>query len=134
MRFLVVEDDDGLCAAIRDAFRTALPDIEVASDGGSRDAIRRLANGFHPDVALVDLLLPDGSGLEVAAKLRSLGVRRVVGMTGKDTPPVDEILELFDDFLVKPFDLRALERLFDAHPWCYLSEGCAVGPVSRTGR
>ncbi len=134
MRLLVVDDDGGLCGAIRDSLRTSVPGLEVAADGRVRDAIQRLASGFHPDVALVDLFLPDGSGLDVAARLRSHGVRRVVGMTGQERPPLDEILELFDDFLLKPFELRELERLFAAPPWCYLAEGCVVTPVSRTAR
>lgn len=105
MRLLVVEDDeillDGLkvglqmCGFTVDAV-TSVADAHAAIDADSFDAI------------ILDLMLPDGSGLDVLATMRRSGDRTpVLLLTAKDEV-ADRIAGLdcgADDYLGKPFDL-----------------------------
>ncbi|KGE00254.1 response regulator transcription factor [Rhizobium sp. YS-1r] len=105
MRLLVVEDDeillDGLkvglqmCGFTVDAV-TSVADADAAIDADSFDAI------------ILDLMLPDGSGLDVLARMRRSGDRTpVLLLTAKDEV-ADRIAGLdagADDYLGKPFDL-----------------------------
>ena len=78
VRVAIVEDHpvyrDGLTAA----FREAASDIEVAGAVGTVADTLRLLSGETIDVPLLDLGLPDGSGLDLLATLRARHARVVV--------------------------------------------------------
>jgi DNA-binding response OmpR family regulator len=112
---LLVEDDAG----IRGAFRVLLEEsgyrVAAAATGGEA---MRLAAGDSPDVVVLDLGLPDVSGLDVARSLTAAatpdGARkvRVIALTGRS---MDEDRAAAADagcaaYLVKPVDVRALLR------------------------
>jgi two-component system, NarL family, response regulator DevR len=63
---VIVDDHDVVRAGLRAVFE-ALDDVEVAGEAGSVDEARRLLLRVRPDVALIDLQLPDGSGAEVCS-------------------------------------------------------------------
>ena len=108
MRVLLIEDDRGLGSAVRD---------QVADGGHSIDWVTRLADARDHvaaapyDLLLLDLMLPDGRGLEFLKVLRAAGdVTPVIIMTALDQIS-DRIAGLnagADDYLVKPFDLDEL--------------------------
>lgn len=102
-RILIVEDEPDL----RDALALIFEDngLETRKVGSVRDA-HDLLRSHDPDVVMVDLGLPDGSGLDLVRALRR---RRppcgVIIVTGK-ADPVDRILGLelgADDYVTKPF-------------------------------
>ncbi|WP_108659633.1 response regulator [Acuticoccus kandeliae] len=108
MRILLVEDDVGLGEAVRD---------QVAADGHAVDWVQRLGDAetglkaVPYDLVLLDLVLPDGRGLDLLRSLRTRGdVTPVVILTARDQIS-DRIAGLnagADDYLVKPFDLTEL--------------------------
>lgn len=108
MRVLLVEDDAVLGAAVRDA---------VAAEGHAVDWATRLSEAQeYRDVAsyhliLLDLMLPDGRGLDLLRSLRQSGeTTPVIVLTARDQVS-DRIAGLnagADDYLVKPFDLNEL--------------------------
>ncbi len=108
MRILLIEDDPGLGAAVRD---------QMAADGHSVDWVKRLDEGGAAivaaayDLVLLDLMLPDGRGLDFLKGRRMAGdVTPVVILTARDQIS-DRIAGLnagADDYLVKPFDLFEL--------------------------
>lgn len=108
MRVLLVEDDTLLGAAVRD---------QIAADGHSVDWATRLdAASDHLRVAayqviLLDLMLPDGQGLDFLRRRRLAGDDTpVIILTARDQLS-DRIAGLnggADDYLVKPFDLSEL--------------------------
>lgn len=108
MRILVVEDDpllsDGLHAGLE--LFGATPDA-VFNCADARAALA--SNKF--DALVLDLTLPDGSGLDLLTELRAGGDRTpVLLLTGRNTVG-DRIRGLdagADDYLGKPFDLHEL--------------------------
>jgi two-component system OmpR family response regulator len=108
VRVLLIEDDKGLGSAVRD---------QVADGGHSVDWVTRLADARDHvgaasyELILLDLMLPDGRGLDFLKTLRSTGdVTPVVILTAMDQIS-DRIAGLnagADDYLVKPFDLAEL--------------------------
>jgi two-component system OmpR family response regulator len=107
-RILVVEDDDSLALALGEGLRRAGYDTLVVPDGTE---LSRLAEGWHPDLALLDVSLPVGpDGFELARWVRAaLGIP-VLFVTASDS--LADRLEGFeagaDDYLVKPFALAEL--------------------------
>jgi two-component system OmpR family response regulator len=108
MRILLIEDDEGLGAAVRD---------QVAADGHAVDWSRRLdeaeasLRAVPYELVLLDLMLPDGGGLDFLQRRRRAGdATPVIILTARDQIS-DRIAGLnagADDYLVKPFDLSEL--------------------------
>ena len=105
MRILVVEDD----AVLLDGLKVGLQMLGFTADTVSTAADAAEAartNAF--DAIVLDLMLPDGSGLDVVEKLRRAGDRTpVLLLTAKDTVAdrVEGLDAGADDYLGKPFDL-----------------------------
>jgi two-component system response regulator RegX3 len=102
---LLVEDErsiaEPLAAALdREGFGT-----EIA--GTVADALEK-ADRVEPDLVLLDLMLPDGSGYEVTRELRSRSSVPIVMLTARGDE-ADRIVGLelgADDYIVKPFSAR----------------------------
>lgn len=108
MRILLIEDDSMIGAAIRQG----LVQEGYAVDWVEKAADAQLALDAEPfDVVLLDLGLPDRSGLEVLTGLRRKNNdAAVVIITARDTlvDRIDGLDKGADDYLVKPFDLDEL--------------------------
>lgn len=108
MRLLVVEDDE----VLSDGLKVGLNMLGFTVDAVGRvaDACEAVAvNRF--DAIVLDLMLPDGSGLDVLAQLRASGGRTPVLLLTARDEVVDRIAGLdagADDYLGKPFDLDEL--------------------------
>ncbi|MCO4321791.1 response regulator transcription factor [Aliidiomarina quisquiliarum] len=108
MRILLIEDTQGLGEVIRDQ----LTDEAHAVDWGQTIAYADscLRSTIY-DLILLDIMLPDGNGVDLLHKLRRKGVvTPVIILTAKDQIS-DRIKGLnagADDYLVKPFDLTEL--------------------------
>jgi DNA-binding response OmpR family regulator len=106
-RILVVEDD----ATIRDTLVFNLKKegyvVTVAQDGA--EALTR-SRESHPDMVLLDLMLPELNGLEVCRLLRQESSVPIIMLTAKESE-VDKVVGLqlgADDYITKPFSLREL--------------------------
>lgn len=108
MRVLLIEDAPGLGEAVRE---------QIAEDGHAVDWVQRLAHAETSvrsttyDLILLDLMLPDGQGLDFLRQRRVAGdVTPVIILTARDRIS-DRIAGLnagADDYLIKPFDLSEL--------------------------
>ena len=74
------------------------------------ESARRLLGGVAPDVLLLDLMLPDGNGLELLEELRDSPVKRVVFITGH--PGIKSLIKNLSGptvtYLTKPIDSHDL--------------------------
>jgi two-component system OmpR family response regulator len=114
MRILLIEDDPVLGMAVRD---------QIVADGHPVDWMKGLADAAHAlqaaayDLVLLDLMLPDGRGLDFLKARRAAGdVTPVIILTARDQIS-DRIAGLnagADDYLVKPFDLFELSARINA--------------------
>jgi DNA-binding NarL/FixJ family response regulator len=69
IRVLVIDDH----AVFSDAIATILkadPDFEVVGTGGTKEEAVALARALQPDVVLLDVHMPDGSGIDAAATIK----------------------------------------------------------------
>ncbi|GIE86951.1 DNA-binding response regulator [Actinoplanes regularis] len=105
-RVLVVDDEPNISALLSATLRLVAFDVRVAETGHS--ALVAVAE-FEPDLIVLDVMLPDVDGFEVARRLRAAGSRTpVLFLTARDAVE-DRILGLSagaDDYVTKPFSLE----------------------------
>ncbi len=107
-RILLVEDEEHLAAGLAFNLRNAGYDVEVATAG--QPALRQMEEpGF--DLVLLDVMLPDLSGLEICKQLRQKGRMEPIVMISARDRTADAIAGIdagADDYITKPFDLDVL--------------------------
>jgi DNA-binding response OmpR family regulator len=126
-RVLLVEDD----VALRRVLATALRrhGMRVAETGTAAEALADLRSE-RPDLILLDVHLPDGSGWEVAAASRGADPPvATVAMSGQPVSPTELRERHVGAFLRKPFAIEELLRLVDARS-AGADEGSAIEPPS----
>ncbi len=109
-KILVVEDEAHLADGLRFNLEAEGYEVEVVGDGAQALA-RTLEAGEVFDLVVLDLMLPEVGGLEVARRLRAAGhFVPILILTAKDDPAdvVRGIEEGGDDYLTKPFRLDEL--------------------------
>ncbi len=114
LRVMVVDDHALVRAAIRQAISS--PGIEVVAEAATGAAALETAAELRPDVLLLDLGLPDRSGLQVLRELRErLPCTQVVVLTISGSPrDIDEAVRSgAAGYLTKDLDPRALFRAID---------------------
>jgi len=114
-RILIVDDDTDLLELLKDALHEEY-DVDVAST--ALDAATRLA-AFQPDVILLDIRLPDLSGLQVCRHFQSYKKSRNVPILtmsayGGEIDPHEVRLSGADAFLPKPLRLSELKKRIHA--------------------
>lgn len=130
-KILIVEDDIDVAEMVTAYFRAQGYDVLTVNWG--EDGVRACQTS-HPDLAILDIRLPDIDGYEVARRLRS--DRRtadvpIIFLTEK-RERADKLqgLELgADDYITKPFDIQEL-RLRVRNALQRVSQGTLTNPVS----
>jgi response regulator of citrate/malate metabolism len=114
---VLIVDDDFMVAKVHAGFVSALDGFEVVGTASSGAQALAEVDRLRPDLVLLDVYLPDMTGLEVLRRLRAggSGVDVIVISAARD---VDSIRSALHGgvlhYLVKPFDRRAFEtRLRD---------------------
>jgi len=104
---LVVDDEPTLRETLVDALEADGFRVVSAADG--RDALTQF-RGERPDLVILDLMLPELSGIEVTRIIRAESGVPIVMLTAKDSE-LDKVVGLelgADDYVTKPFSLREL--------------------------
>jgi len=106
VRVLVVDDEPSLAELLASVLRYEGWEIRTAADGAT--AVR-LARDFEPDAIILDIMLPDFSGLEVLRRVRAILPHVcVLFLTARDSVQdrVNGITAGGDDYVTKPFSLE----------------------------
>ena len=132
----MVEDEESITVPLSEALDREGFDTRVA--GTVAEAIAR-AEEQMPDLVLLDVMLPDGSGYDVARRLRERSKVPIIMLTarGEETDRIVGLELGADDYIVKPFSARevaariraVLRRTGDVQPAPAREGPLEVGPV-----
>jgi two-component system response regulator RegX3 len=130
---LLVEDEPAIAEPLAETLTREGFHLEVA---GTAAAAVEQATRLRPDLILLDLMLPDGSGFDVCREVRRDSQVPIIMLTARGDE-ADRVIGLelgADDYVVKPFSarevtarVRAVLRRTAAAPAA--SDGAATGPV-----
>jgi two-component system KDP operon response regulator KdpE len=106
-RILVVDDERQILRALKVILREA--GYEVAEATTIEEALD-VASVRPPDAAIVDLMLPDGSGVELCRRLREWSQMPILVLSaiGEEDAKVEALEAGADDYVTKPFGAREL--------------------------
>jgi two-component system OmpR family response regulator len=106
LRALAVDDDPGICELLKLVLSAEHFTVATAGSGGETLAC---LDTFVPDVVLLDIMLPDMTGFELAGLIRARIDVPIIFVTARDVP-ADRIrgLTIGDDYIAKPFSLEEL--------------------------
>jgi DNA-binding response OmpR family regulator len=114
-RILVVDDEPTIAEIVARYLERAHYETRIAADGHA--ALAR-ASTWHPDLVVLDLMLPGLDGLEVMRLLRETGGPRVaiilLTAKGEESDRIDGLRLGADDYVVKPFSPAELVARVDA--------------------
>ena len=106
-RILVVEDEPAISEPLAESLEREGFEPEVTSTiGAAREAWQRR----EPDLILLDVMLPDGDGRDLAREIRRGSNVPIIMLTARGEE-IDRVLGLelgADDYVVKPFSMREL--------------------------
>jgi two-component system, OmpR family, alkaline phosphatase synthesis response regulator PhoP len=108
-RVLIVDDEPNIVTSLEFIMRKSGFETAVARDGqAALDEVER----FHPDLVLLDTMMPRRDGYEVCQTLRSSGWTdlKIVMLTakGRDTEVAKGLAVGADSYVTKPFSTREL--------------------------
>ncbi len=110
MRILIVEDQEKLANIIKEGLRAKGYAVDHLSDG--QKAANRIKTTYNDyDLMILDLMLPNKTGLQICQEMRKLKINTpVLILTANDS--LESKVSLFDagadDYLVKPFEFAEL--------------------------
>src|SRR5829696_1240315 len=106
-RILLVEDEESITTPLSEAL--AREGFETSVAGTAASALAT-ATDTRPDLVLLDVMLPDGSGFDVARELRRSSKVPIIMLTarGEEADRVAGLELGADDYVVKPFSAREL--------------------------
>ena len=111
---LIMEDDSNIRELLRLYLEQEGYTIETATDGAEG---MRAFKRIHPDLVLLDVMMPQMDGWQVIKEIRASSKTPVIMLTAK-SETFDKVsgLELgADDYITKPFEMRELIARFT---WC----------------
>ena len=107
-KILIVEDNPGIQMSLQDEFEAEGYRVFISGNGNEG---LKMVKDHHPDLIILDIMLPGLNGYEVCKKLRMEGnTTPVIMLTVKDKE-IDKVLGLelgADDYVTKPFSVREL--------------------------
>lgn len=114
-KILVVDDERPIADIIKFNLEKEGYQVVCAFDG--EEAVR-LAHDEHPDLILLDLMLPVKDGMDVCREVRAAGLTvPIIMLTARDSE-IDKVLGLemgADDYVTKPFSTREILARVKAH-------------------
>ena len=110
---LIVEDEQNIAELLQMYLEKEGYTTVIASDGGQGvDQFRRV----HPDLVLLDIMLPGLDGWGVLQKIRQEGQTPVIMLTakGETSDKVSGLKQGADDYITKPFEMKEVLARIEA--------------------
>jgi response regulator of citrate/malate metabolism len=130
---VLIVDDDFMVAKVHAGFVSALDGFEVVGTASTGEQALAEVTRLQPDLVLLDVYLPDMTGLEVLRRLRGSAVTTdvIVISAARDVESIRSALHGgVLHYLVKPFDRRTFEeRLLD-----YAALRTDLGSIEEAGQ
>lgn len=107
IKILLVDDETLITDSLAYSLKREGFDVQAVADG--EQALESIES-FHPDLVVLDVMLPGMSGLEVCRRLREKSTTPVIMLTARGEE-IDRVMGLevgADDYLAKPFSFREL--------------------------
>jgi two-component system KDP operon response regulator KdpE len=106
-RILVVDDEPQILRALETNLRAAGYEVDTAA---TAEAALSTAAARRPEAVILDLLLPDGRGTEVARELRAWSSAPIIVLSavGDEAEKVEALDAGADDYVTKPFGMDEL--------------------------
>jgi len=106
-KILMIEDDDNVLSINQEFFEGKGYEVITAK---SLDKARFQLEEHNPDLILLDVMMPDGSGFSFCAELRKKTNAPIIFLTCRDENEsiVKGLLQGGDDYVTKPYDLNVL--------------------------
>lgn len=114
-RIFIVEDDFSICEMVNNYLISENFSVDAFHNGS--DAIHAFQSDINYALVLVDLMLPDMSGMEIIKAIRKISTVPIIILTAKDND-TDKSMGLnlgADDYVVKPFSLIELTARIKAN-------------------
>lgn len=114
-RIFIVEDDFSICEMVNNYLISENFSVDAFHNGS--DAIHAFQSDTNYALVLVDLMLPDISGMEIIKAIRKISTVPIIILTAKDND-TDKSMGLnlgADDYVVKPFSLIELTARIKAN-------------------
>ncbi len=112
-RILVIDDDETLSKML--AQRLIAQGFEVLATQNGREGLK-VAYSYHPDLVILDIMMPEMDGYETCQRLRELTDVPILMLTAKTTE--EDLIRGFqqgaDDYVKKPFSFRELDARISA--------------------
>ena len=108
MRVLLAEDEKRMASALVALLKQEKYDVDHMADGAS--ALAALESGVY-DIAVLDVMMPEMNGFEVARRARNNGIKTPILMLTAKSQLDDKVEGLdsgADDYLTKPFQTKEL--------------------------
>jgi len=107
-RIIVIEDDRAILRGLKDNLEFESYEVLTATDG---EQGYRLVREHHPDLIVLDLMIPKMDGYELCRKVRSEGIAVPILMLTARSEEMDRVHGLdigADDYVTKPFSVPEL--------------------------
>ncbi len=121
---LIIEDEKDMALGLKDNLEYDGFDVLIAEDG---ETGLRMTLEAHPDLIILDIMLPRKSGFDVCRELRAQGASTPIIMLTARGQEIDKVLGLelgADDYMTKPFSVRELLARVKAVMRRYAPEKC----------
>lgn len=119
IRLLVIEDDQHIAEIVRDFLLNEGYVVKLIHSSGKAVEV---FDSFLPHLLIIDIMLPDGDGIELCRQFRNRSDLPIIMLSAKNDD-IDKILSLglgADDYITKPFSPTELVARVKAHLRRYL--------------
>jgi two-component system LytT family response regulator len=109
LRLLIVDDEPLIRLGIRRAIE-AMPEVAIAGECGTPDDAVTAIDGTAPDLVILDVQMPGGTGLDVVRRIGPARMPAVIFVTAFDEYAVQAFELNAVDYVLKPFDPERLQQ------------------------